>query len=66
MKQWNEQEYIVDEENIPTKKQYDISIQNLLKNALREVQIGIEDVRDAEAQLAKDKSRESEKVVPNR
>lgn len=60
------QEYIVDEENIPTKKQYDISIQNLLKNALREVQIGIEDVRDAEAQLAKDKSRESEKVVPNR
>lgn len=59
------QEYIVDEENIPT-KQYDISIQNLLKNALREVQIGIEDVRDAEAQLAKDKSRESEKVVPNR
>lgn len=45
------EEYIIDKQNIPTKKQYD----NLIKLALGKEKIGIEDVMEAEAQLAKDK-----------
>lgn len=56
------EEYSVDKENIPTKKQYD----NLIKLALGKEKIGIEDVMNAEAQLAKDKAKEEIRYDPNR
>lgn len=56
------EEYIIDKQNIPTKKQYD----NLIKLALGKEKIGIEDVMEAEAQLAKDKNREANRNDPNR
>lgn len=56
------EEYTIDKQNIPTKKQYD----NLIKIALGKEKIGIEDVMEAEAQLAKDKMREANRNDPNR
>lgn len=56
------EEYIIDKQNIPTKKQYD----NLIKIALGKEKIGIEDVMEAEAQLTKDKNREANRNDPNR
>ncbi len=56
------EEYTIDKQNIPTKKQYD----NLIKIALGKEKIGIEDVMEAEAHLTKDKKREANRNDPNR